>query len=456
MAGTSLYAERQIPSAYILHKKQPVSDVCESGFVEYFYPKNDLKTRVLEFEIEGNSEHLLVPNAMFLKLKANVVCTNKISMQTEGSGDGEKKTVEKSPDFSKVSVVNNVLGSLFESVEVKLSNADLTKSERNNHYISYLAILLNYGKEAQETYFRLVGWHKDTHSNMDNANDANSGWSKRQENFLQGGKLKSMELVGKISSAIFFQQKVIPTQMSMRVVLKMNSPEFYMMYPDLGGEKYDVQIEEAVMMVQKITVVPGLRQAYNDLLLEDHPIPYFLKTPYVTHYGIDRNSSQFIKDNLFQGRMPTRVILGMVLTEAYHGKNNLNPYNFQHFGLTEVCLYKDGMPYPRPPIKFNAEQKETAEAYHHFMTSLNGVYSRIVPYVTPEEYVQGYFLVSYNMAPDQFIGSVHPGSLLNAHSNLRLEMRFKEPLKESVTLLVYYEFDHLMEIQKDRRVLVDF
>jgi hypothetical protein len=266
-----------------------------------------------------------------------------------------------------------------------------------------------------------------------------------------------MELIGKISSAIFFQPKVIPTQMSMRVTLKLNPPEVYMMYDTGGtGQKYDIEIEEAKMMVQKVTVVPGLRQAYNDLLLEDNPIPYFLKTPYVTHYGIEKSVSQFMKDNLFLGQMPKRIVLGMVSTEAFHGKTNLNPFNFQHFGLVEVCLYMDGMPYPRPSIKLDVEENRTAEAYHHFLSSLNGVYSRFVPNITLKEYLSGYFLISYNMAPDQSAGSTHPGSLLNAHSNIRLEMRFKQPLEQSVTLLVYYEYEHLMEIQTDRRVSMDF
>jgi hypothetical protein len=457
MAG--MYMERHIPSQYILHRREAVSDVCESGFVEYYYPKNDLKTKVLEFEIEGNSKDLLVPSATFLKLKLKLVCTQRGRVVAVQQKDGEAEIVEKVPDYTRVSTVNNILGSLFESVEVKVANTDLTKSERNSHYISYFAVLLNYGKEAQDVYFRpLAGWVKDTAGSMEEMNATNEGWAERRKGFHDDGS-HSIELVGKISSALFFQPKVIPTQISMRVLLKMNSPDVYMMYADNtsgSGEKFDVQLEEAMLMVQKITVVPGLRQAYNDLLLEDNAIPYFLNTPYVTHYGIEKTVSQYVKDNLFQGRMPIRIILGMVATEAFHGRSDLNPFNFQDFGLNEVCLYMDGMPYPRPPIKMDVAEERTSEAYHHFLSSLNGVYSRIVPNVTQEEYRHGYFLISYNMAPDQFIGSVHPSTLLNAHSNIRLEMRFKQPLRESVTLLVYYEYEHVMEIHKDRRVTVDF
>ena len=145
----------------------------------------------------------------------------------------------------------------------------------------------------------------------------------------------------------------------------------------------------------------------------------------------------------------------MVETEACHGRENKNPFNFQDFGLMEVCMYKDGIPYPRPLIRLDMSQGKYVEAYHHFISSLNGAYTRVTPNVTPEEYRKGYFMLGYNMSPDQ-MGSVHPSTLMNASSNVRLEMKFKQPTDKNVTLLVYYELPTLMELQRDRRVTVEF
>lgn len=446
------YLDRLVPSSYILLEPVPVSDVCENGFVEYFYPKNDLKTRVLEFEVEGNSDHLMVPSAAYLRLKLELVCTRKKVEQKAGD-DGQLSTVTKEPDFKKVSVVNNLFSSLFESVEVLVGNTELSKNERNNQYVSYLLTLLNFGSEQFDTYFKLLGWSKDTAEAMDTLSRENDGWQQRQDMFRKG--TRTVELIGKIGSPIFFHPKVLLTQLGMRVILRVGSPEFYMMYPE-GEEHFDIVIKEAVLMVQKLAVVKGVRQGYNEILQRGDAIPYFLKTPYVTHYAIDRHSSQFVKENLFQGKIPNKVILGMVLTEAYHGKTDRNPFNFQHFGLTDVCMYMNGAPYPRPAIKLDAEEGKIAEAYHYFMTSINAAYSRVVPDITMEDYQNGYFLISYNMAPDQFIGSAHPANLLKAHSNIRLEMKFKKPLKENVTLLVYYEYTHVAEVTKPRQVHVEF
>jgi hypothetical protein len=123
--------------------------------------------------------------------------------------------------------------------------------------------------------------------------------------------------------------------------------------------------------------------------------------------------------------------------------------------VNEICLYKDGLPYPRPAIKLDIEKKKCADAYHHFMTGLNGAYSRFVPgKLTMEDYMDGYTLFCYNMSPDQS-GTVHPGSLHNANSNIRLEMKFKKPLEKNITLLVYHELDLTLEIRRDRRVTVN-
>jgi hypothetical protein len=72
-----------------------------------------------------------------------------------------------------------------------------------------------------------------------------------------------------------------------------------------------------------------------------------------------------------------------------------------------------------------------------------------------EDFKNGYFMISYNLSPDQ-LGSIHPSTLMGVSSNMRLEMKFKEPLTNNVTLLVYYELPYLMELHRDRRVTVEF
>lgn len=435
----AFHVERYLPSAYVLHKKRPVSDVCENGFIEQFYSKNDLRTGILEFVVEGNAEHLIVPSKTYLKLELQLTGTSAASVGG--------KTVTAG---AKVGMVNNMIQSVFESVEVFVSNQATTKTDRNNGYNTFLQTICNHGEDALKTYFELSGFQKDTAGKMDSIDGTNDGFTKRRAMFK--GTENKVELIGKVFSPIFFQEKALPTQTSLRIILRQASKQFMMMHED--GD-FDVKITDAVLMVQKVHLVTGLKQSYIDLLEEGHAIPYFLRTPSINHITIEEGSSQYMRDNLFLGKMPRRVIIGMVETDAYHGRKDRNPYNFKDFGLSEICLYKDGNAYPRPLIKLDFAKEKCADAYHNFMTSLNAAYTRNVPHITMKEYMTGYTLFSYDLSPDQ-MGSTPPGGMLNMNSNIRLEMKFKQPTTKNITLLVYNEMDHLMEIHKDRQVTVDF
>lgn len=436
----AMQVERYVPSPYMLHQKKPVSDVCENGFVEYYYSKNELRTGVLDFVVEGNSEHLIDPTKIFLKLGLEL--TGK-ARRRNGSAVSEVGISEG----AKVAPINNILQSIFESVDVYVNNQATTKVDKHHAFNAYLQTLCNYGKEPLETYFRLQGWSKDQHDKMDDLND-NSGMNARK-GFFNANKA---EFIGKLCSPLFFQEKLLPTQTTLRVVLKKAKDEFALMHEE---GNFELKITHATLMVQKLSVVPSLMEAYLKMLEEDHPIPYFLKTPAINYYTIESGSSQFMRDDLFLGKTPTRIVIGMVETSAYHGAKDKNPFNFQNFGLSKIEVIKDGRAFPKPPLHMDYEKGDYAEAYHNFMCSLNGAYSRTVPNITMEDYKNGFNLYSFDMSPDQ-LGSVQPGSMLKMSSNIRLEMKFSAALTKNITLLVYSEEEHLLEINRERRASVDF
>jgi hypothetical protein len=162
-----------------------------------------------------------------------------------------------------------------------------------------------------------------------------------------------------------------------------------------------------------------------------------------------------MRDDLFMGKTPKHIIIGMVETKAYHGNPMLNPFNFKNFNVSEIGLYKDGMPYPCPVMRMDFKNKGFAEAYHNFMKSIGAAYSNNVPPIKKDEYGEGFTLFSYDMSPDQS-QSVVPATMLKMSSNIRLEMKFNSALTENVTLIVYAVFENLMEITKDKRVKVSF
>ena len=47
-------------------------------------------------------------------------------------------------------------------------------------------------------------------------------------------------------------------------------------------------------------------------------------------------------EKLFSGQLLTRVVVGLVTNEAFNRHRERNPFNFQHFNVTEISLYLDG------------------------------------------------------------------------------------------------------------------
>ena len=73
--------------------------------------------------------------------------------------------------------------------------------------------------------------------------------------------------------------------------------------------------------------------------------------------------------------------------------------------------------------------------------------------VTRDDFGQGYSLFAFDLTPD-----VCDGSHFNLvqKGNLRVEMHFDQPLPQTVNIVVYGEFETVLEIDRSRNVIYDY
>ena len=45
---------------------------------------------------------------------------------------------------------------------------------------------------------------------------------------------------------------------------------------------------------------------------------------------------------MWQGEVPSRLVVGMVKSQAFNGDNNLNPYHFEHFDVSNIGFFVNG------------------------------------------------------------------------------------------------------------------
>ena len=78
------------------------------------------------------------------------------------------------------------------------------------------------------------------------------------------------------------------------------------------------------------------------------------------------NQQRYECNNLFQGRIPNRVIVGLVHSDAFNGNVARDPFCFQKFGVSNIRQLVRGEEYP---------YDETLELVHNNSTQdLRGYY----------------------------------------------------------------------------------
>nr|XP_042913843.1 uncharacterized protein F54H12.2-like [Parasteatoda tepidariorum] len=161
----------------------------------------------------------------------------------------------------------------------------------------------------------------------------------------------------------------------------------------------------------------------------------------------------FIQDNVFSGPMPKKVIIGCVDNEAFHGTLTKSPYDFKHFDLNFIGVYVDGQPVPHNPLELNFAKNQYIRAYQTLFDGTERMGQDRGIFISREDYRNGNTLFGFNLSPN-----LCSGEHLNLikHSNLRLELKFAKSLKKTVCVIVFAEFENLIEINKSRNILFDF
>ena len=161
----------------------------------------------------------------------------------------------------------------------------------------------------------------------------------------------------------------------------------------------------------------------------------------------------FVKDNIFLGQLPKRVVIGMVNTDAFSGHFGRNPYNFQHKKTNFMQLYVEGEPVLAKALKPNVSGKQYLECYETLFRGFDRLDGGKSCIIKREDWDKGYSLFAFDLTPDYDDEDRYP---IIKHGNLRLEMNFAAALDSAINIIIYAEFDNIIEITSNRNVQFDY
>jgi hypothetical protein len=260
-------------------------------------------------------------------------------------------------------------------------------------------------------------------------------------------------LEGSLQEDFFQASRYILNNTGVEIKLYRSRQPFVCMSDDTNV-KTKLVVQDASFRACYVEVLPPVISAHGQALKEGNALYPYVKAD-ILSFSLAKGSLQMNIDNIFSGACPTKVIVGLIDSEAFSGNYQLNPFNFKFFGITEIQLLVDGVSTPSRPLKIAAESADNgvASAMASLLDTIDaGTDSVFGNDISLKNYVGGYGLIGFHV----YGGGGTSGAFTHPKraANLRLEATFSSALTKAVTVIVYGEFNALLEIDAARNVFV--
>jgi hypothetical protein len=151
-----------------------------------------------------------------------------------------------------VSCANNLLNSLFRTVEISLGSFTLPSSQNAHPYVQYLYSLLSYSDAAQNSVLQPSLWFKDTAGSFDSVvatANPNEGFTNRNAWVMNG----TMDLAGPLQIDLAKISRLLLHKLNVTVRLFRAPPQFVLLTDEADNNKaYKVSINQAELLVRRV------------------------------------------------------------------------------------------------------------------------------------------------------------------------------------------------------------
>lgn len=406
----------------------PTQTVIEKGHWVEFHPVANVSDGgPLEFLISGSGQDYLDLSETQLYVKCKILKKDEKILTSE----------------DKVGPTNLFLHSLFSQVDVSLNERVVSSSNNTYAYRAYIETLLNHGFDSKTSQLTSELYYKDTAGRMniydEKDSNPNEGFVKRAALFKGSA---TVDMMGRLHVDLFNQDRLMLNLVDVKIKLIRNKSEFSL----IGEGDYKIVLDHVSLFVRKVRINPGVILGHAKAL-EKTTAKYPIDRVVCKAFSVPQSSYSFVQDNVFSGQMPKRLVLACVDSDAYNGNYQKSPFEFNHYSMNFIAVYIDGQPVPHQPMQLDFENENYIRAYQNLFRNSEGLY------LSRTEFAKGYTLFLFDLSPDLCDGEHFN---LIRHSNLRIELKFSKSLEKTVSLIVFAEFESLIEINKTRNVLFDF
>jgi hypothetical protein len=282
------------------------------------------------------------------------------------------------------------------------------------------------------------------------AESTNTGFIDRWNRQKQS---KEIEMCGRIYSDTFNVPEFLLPGLKLQIKFTKAKPSFYLMNT-AADSKATFKFLDAQLLVRRIRANPQIPIGPEQTLKTEIAL-YKLTRVELKTFTFSAGPQSPSIDQAVIGPIPKRLLFTMIANTDFLGTINTNPFNFQHFGLRTFVMYVNGRQIPSEGLNIDpGHEKSTVMAYNTLFEGSGIHHSNPGLQVTHDMYIKGYFMLLLDLTPDLTASEGYTSPVESG--NIRIELTFKEALKEAITCLLYLEYDNSVRVDSSRTVTTDF
>jgi hypothetical protein len=429
-------ADEVLKSELDLYKKVLFQGSIEgSQFIPYRPVTAINDASAIEFVISGSSDEYIDLQNIFLWV------TGKISKQDGNNYDSTQN--------DKNSLVNYGLNTIFEQVDVYLSNTLISPSSNTYAYKSFIEALTEYDHKSQYTFLRSAGYVPFGRKDTDVVDDDLSKVFNQSKNF---------KFYGRPHVDVFNCDRLLINGVDIKLNFIRAKDSFCCMGTKGLTATTDtnpkLSISDMGLFVRKVKIAPGVLSAHAKALQVTKAI-YPIKRGDIKIFNLPANQSSFVLDNIYLGQMPNLLIVGFVDHKAINGDYHLNPFAFKNFNLNYLSVHINSESFPIKPYTPDYTNDNYEREYFELFHQLGYTNSIGIMGVTYKLFKECVNLYSFNFNADFSVGNEHYINIAKEGS-LRVEVKFNKNLADAIKMICYSKFDNTIEIDSNRNVTIDY
>ena len=240
---------------------------------------------------------------------------------------------------------------------------------------------------------------------------------------------EQITLYGKLAVDFFSGEKHLLSGVTLRLSFRRSQDDFVTI-SETAAKNYKVKIDEANLFIRKMTVSGNVFGAIEKTLLKT-PALYRYNGVITKTFLTTAGQRSWKHEDIFTKEPIRRLFVALCRSNAFIGNNNINPYHYQKFDLSEITVYRNGFATAGTPMLTNDNKRLCYSSMSALAYVENGHGIPLSDFV--HHFIMVFDLTSTQEATHDFI---HP-DLTN--SSLSVEQQFDTGLPNKIEILLLGE-----------------